>query len=280
MRQLQEYTRLKAGADRPGDLAWRLVLDAMVFQAEAEVRWLDHCEASLARYADRCAPADRAPARHAECRPQSAIADGGDDAMSVLELRDVHRTHGSGDTAVHALRGVTLVGRTRRAGRGHGAVRLGQVHAAQPGRRPRRADQGEVVVEGSVLGRLNRKQLAAVRRRRVGLRVPGPEPAAEPHRRRERRAAPGAGRACACAGPGALALAALDEVGPGRPGAPLPGRDVRRPAAAGRDRPGPGRRPPPGARRRADRRAGLADRRVGAQAAAGPGRRRARPGCW
>ena len=23
----------------------------MVFQAEAEVRWLDHCEASLARYA-------------------------------------------------------------------------------------------------------------------------------------------------------------------------------------------------------------------------------------
>jgi DNA-binding PadR family transcriptional regulator len=50
MRALQEYTRLKAGGDRPGDLAWRLVLDAMVFQAEAEVRWLDHCEASLARY--------------------------------------------------------------------------------------------------------------------------------------------------------------------------------------------------------------------------------------
>ena len=28
--------------------------------------------------------------------------------MSVLELRDVHRTHGKGETAVHALRGVTL----------------------------------------------------------------------------------------------------------------------------------------------------------------------------
>jgi putative ABC transport system ATP-binding protein len=28
--------------------------------------------------------------------------------MSILELRDVHRVHGSGDTAVHALRGVTL----------------------------------------------------------------------------------------------------------------------------------------------------------------------------
>ncbi len=50
MRTLQEYTRLKSGTGT-GDLAWRLVLDAMIFQAEAEVRWLDHCEASLARYA-------------------------------------------------------------------------------------------------------------------------------------------------------------------------------------------------------------------------------------
>jgi DNA-binding PadR family transcriptional regulator len=50
MRTLQEYTRLKAQADRPADLSWRLVLDAMLFQAEAEVRWLDHCEASLHRY--------------------------------------------------------------------------------------------------------------------------------------------------------------------------------------------------------------------------------------
>lgn len=49
MRTLQEYTRLKANATDPGDLAWRLVLDAMIFQAEAEVRWLDHCEASLLR---------------------------------------------------------------------------------------------------------------------------------------------------------------------------------------------------------------------------------------
>ena len=50
MRQLQELTRLKA-ADEDADLAWRLVLEAMVFQGEAEVRWLDHCEASLARFA-------------------------------------------------------------------------------------------------------------------------------------------------------------------------------------------------------------------------------------
>ena len=28
--------------------------------------------------------------------------------MTVLELRDVHRTHGDGEAAVHALRGVSL----------------------------------------------------------------------------------------------------------------------------------------------------------------------------
>ena len=50
MRTLQEYTRLKARARLPDDLAWLLVLDAMLFQAEAEVGWLDHCEASLVRY--------------------------------------------------------------------------------------------------------------------------------------------------------------------------------------------------------------------------------------
>src|SRR6266545_4632448 len=37
-------------AIKPADLSWLLVLDAMLFQAEAEVRWLDHCEASLVRY--------------------------------------------------------------------------------------------------------------------------------------------------------------------------------------------------------------------------------------
>lgn len=50
MRTLQEYTRLKAQHDHEHDLAWGLVLDSMLFQAEAEVRWLDHCEASLVRY--------------------------------------------------------------------------------------------------------------------------------------------------------------------------------------------------------------------------------------
>lgn len=56
MAALQDYTRLKrqAGASsaaEPADLAWSLVLDSLVFAAEAEIRWLDHCEARLRRAA-------------------------------------------------------------------------------------------------------------------------------------------------------------------------------------------------------------------------------------
>jgi DNA-binding PadR family transcriptional regulator len=60
IRALQDYTRLKARADTddPHELAWLLVLDSLVFAAEAEIRWLDHCEARLARLA--ATKADRA----------------------------------------------------------------------------------------------------------------------------------------------------------------------------------------------------------------------------
>ena len=49
MAALQDYTRLKRAGN--ADLAWGLVLDSLVFAAEAEVRWLDHCEARLRRAA-------------------------------------------------------------------------------------------------------------------------------------------------------------------------------------------------------------------------------------
>ncbi len=49
VRALQDVTRLKAEAEATGDTAWLLMLDALVFQAEAEARWLDMCEARLAR---------------------------------------------------------------------------------------------------------------------------------------------------------------------------------------------------------------------------------------
>jgi DNA-binding PadR family transcriptional regulator len=48
LRRLQDLTRLKAGADEGSDAAWLLVLESMIFKAEAEVRWLDHCEVRIA----------------------------------------------------------------------------------------------------------------------------------------------------------------------------------------------------------------------------------------
>lgn len=53
MNALHDYTRLKRGiaTEEPADLAWSLVLDSLIFNAEAEIRWLDHCEARLARLA-------------------------------------------------------------------------------------------------------------------------------------------------------------------------------------------------------------------------------------
>jgi len=66
MRALRDYTRLKAGGSGPHsgdlggsapDLAWSLVLDNLIFTAEAEIRWLDHLEARVARAASEHASA-------------------------------------------------------------------------------------------------------------------------------------------------------------------------------------------------------------------------------
>lgn len=49
--RLQHLTRMKRTADPSDDLAWDLVLDNLIFTAEAEARWLDHVEARLRRSA-------------------------------------------------------------------------------------------------------------------------------------------------------------------------------------------------------------------------------------
>ena len=58
LRHLQDLTKLKRttsndpGGRGPGEqkeLAWLLVLDNLVYAAEAEIRWLDHVESRLAR---------------------------------------------------------------------------------------------------------------------------------------------------------------------------------------------------------------------------------------
>jgi DNA-binding PadR family transcriptional regulator len=73
MASLQEFTGLKATAERDGDLAWLMMLDALIFQAEAEARWLELCEARLDR-----------------TRSQPRLA--GDPAAGAGAVRDVERT--------------------------------------------------------------------------------------------------------------------------------------------------------------------------------------------
>ena len=88
--------------------------------------------------------------------------------MSILELREVHRTHGSGETAVHALAGVTLrvdAGELVAVMGPSGSGKSTLLNLAGGLDRP---TQGEVLVDGTELGRASRRALAALRRRRVG----------------------------------------------------------------------------------------------------------------
>lgn len=52
VKALQDYTKSRRDASasqRRADVAWLLVLDSLIFQTEAEVRWLDLCEARMAQ---------------------------------------------------------------------------------------------------------------------------------------------------------------------------------------------------------------------------------------
>jgi len=69
MASLQEFTRLKVAAGADGDLPWLMMLDALIFQADAEERWLELCEARLAE-------ADRRPVE-----PRPTV---GDDSTGVV----------------------------------------------------------------------------------------------------------------------------------------------------------------------------------------------------
>jgi putative ABC transport system ATP-binding protein len=87
---------------------------------------------------------------------------------ALLCLRSVSRTHGSGETAVHALRGVDLAvapGELVAVMGPSGSGKSTLLHVAGGLDTP---SSGEILVEGRNLAALSPAQVAAVRRRSVG----------------------------------------------------------------------------------------------------------------
>ncbi|MET8907391.1 ABC transporter ATP-binding protein [Micromonospora sp. NPDC004551] len=86
----------------------------------------------------------------------------------VLELRGVHRTHGAGEAAVHALRGVSLSVAAGELVAVMGPSGSGKSTLLALAGGLDRPTGGEVVVEGEPLGALPARDLARLRRRRIG----------------------------------------------------------------------------------------------------------------
>jgi DNA-binding PadR family transcriptional regulator len=61
-------------ADGPEGIAWSLVHDAMTFQAEAELRWLDHAERRLAEHPDHTVGLALSTIRPKRGRPAASTA--------------------------------------------------------------------------------------------------------------------------------------------------------------------------------------------------------------
>ena len=112
IKAMQDYTRLKAQAMEAAargvaperdDVAWQLVLDQLIFQAEAEARWLDHCETRLVRLAAAKAAAGPVapPAADPSAEPPD-VADGSEEEEDRAPAQD------------GGLRGALRRSRTRR----------------------------------------------------------------------------------------------------------------------------------------------------------------------
>ena len=88
--------------------------------------------------------------------------------MSLLELRGVHRTHGHGEAAVHALNNVSLTVDAGELVAVMGPSGSGKSTLLQLAGGLDRPTSGQVLIDGQDLGTLSRRQLAAIRRRRIG----------------------------------------------------------------------------------------------------------------
>ncbi len=270
------------------DLAWSLVLDALVFDAEAEIRWLDHCETGCA--APRCsgrrsatpghptrAPPDRHEGRHpmstrARLRTQRLLSAASD--RGPRHRRGLPGPRARRDGGARAAR--RLAGRLpRRARRRHGAVGLGQVHPADARRRPRHPDVRSRPGRGPRPRHRGARRAArgcVVRRSATSSRT-----STSCRRSRRRRTSPSRSSSTACApGPhGGAALRALGEVGIEGLADRYPTRCRAASSSASPSR-GPSSASAAWCSRRAHRCARHRDRRGGAPHAAGPLRRRCR----
>jgi putative ABC transport system ATP-binding protein len=88
--------------------------------------------------------------------------------MTILELLAVSRVHGTGETAVPALRGVTLSVGPKELVAVMGPSGSGKSTLLNLAGGLDRPTEGAVIVDGTSLGKCSPRALAALRRRRVG----------------------------------------------------------------------------------------------------------------
>ncbi|WP_112261551.1 ABC transporter ATP-binding protein [Lentzea terrae] len=88
--------------------------------------------------------------------------------MTVLELRGVHRVHGTGETAVNALDGVSLTVEPGELVAVMGPSGSGKSTLLNLAGGLDSPTSGQVLVDGTSLQSLSRRQLAAWRRKRIG----------------------------------------------------------------------------------------------------------------